>query len=129
MGQERRRARVEPLRVSSNGKRFFSEAYKQSVVEECLRPGASVSGVALAHGFNANLVRNWIAKHQRRGALVPVTVVETTSGAGCTRPDVAQTVRAEGCIEIELGGARVWVRGRVEAAQLRLVLEVLGAYR
>ena len=117
------------MRVSSSGKRFFSESYKQSVVEECLRPGASVSGVALAHGFNANLVRNWIAKQQRRGALVPVTVVDAPSGAGRLRPDVAQTVRAEGCIEIELGGARVRVRGRVEAAQLRLVLEVLVASR
>ncbi len=111
MGQERRRARVEPLRASSNGKRFFSESYKRSVVEECLRPGASVSGVALAHGFNANLVRNWIGKHQRRGALVPVTVIEAPSGAGRPRREVAQAVSAEGCIEIEVGVARVWVLG------------------
>jgi transposase len=115
--------------VSSNGKRFFSESYKRSVVEECLRPGASVSGVARAHGFNANLVRNWIAKHQRGGALVAVRVVEAPWVAGRPRSEVAPAVAAEGAIEIELGGARVRVRGCVEAAQLRLVLEALGGCR
>jgi transposase len=128
MERERRRAPVEPLRVSSNGKRFFSEAYKRGVVEECLRPGASVSAVALAHGFNANLVRKWIGKHQRRAALVPVTVIPAPVPRR-RRPTPAPPVVPEGAIEIEVGGARVWVRGRVEATQLRLVLEVLGASR
>jgi hypothetical protein len=56
-------------------------------------------------------------------------VVEAPLVAGRPRSDVAPAVAAEGAIEIELGGARVWVRGRVEATQLRLVLEVLGASR
>jgi len=128
MERERRRAPVEPLRVSSNGKRFFSEAYKRGVIEECLRPGASVSAVALAHGFNANLVRKWIGKHQRRAALVPVTVIPAPVPRR-RRPTPAPPVVPEASIEIEVGGARVWVRGRVEATQLRLVLEVLGASR
>jgi len=128
MERERRRAPVEPLRVSSNGKRFFSEAYKRGVIEECLRPGASVAAVALAHGFNANLVRKWIGKHQRRAALVPVTVIPAPVPRR-RRRSPALPVVPEGAIEIEVGGARVWVRGRVEATQLRLVLEVLGASR
>ena len=67
MKPDNRRVPVEPLRVSLNGKRFFSEAHhKRAVVEQCLGPGASVAGVALAHGFNANLVRKWIVKHQGR---------------------------------------------------------------
>jgi transposase len=32
------------------------------VVDECRQPGASVAGVALAHGLNANLVRRWRAE-------------------------------------------------------------------
>ena len=139
MKLENRRVPVEPLRVSSNGKRFFSEAHKHAVVEKCLVPGASVSAVALAHGFNTNLVRKWIVKHQAAralartaGTLVPVSVIEaratstrtSTRGAGKRAPELAS-----GWIEIEIGAARVILRGKVELGQLRLVLDALGAWR
>ena len=139
MKRENRRVPVEPLRVSRNGKRFFSETHKQAVVEKCLMPGASVSAVALAHGFNTNLVRKWIVRHQASralvrsaGTLVPVSVIEEPKrsiqrakrGAGKRTPELPS-----GWIEIEIGAARVIVRGWVEAGQLRLVLEALGAWR
>lgn len=139
MKQENRRVPVEPLRVSRNGKRFFSESHKRAVVEKCLVPGASVSAVALAHGFNTNLVRKWIAKHQASralarsaGALLPVSVIEVPKrstqtarrGAGKRTPEPAG-----GWIEIEIGAARVIVRGHVEAGQLRVVLDALGMWR
>lgn len=138
MRVENRRA-AEPLRVSRNGKRFFSEDHKRAVVERCLAPGASVSAVALAHGFNANLVRNWIAKHQARrglpracGELLPVSVIEAASASAKRAARSAGTRSsgvATGSIEIEIGAARVTLRGRVEAEQLRVVLEALGAWR
>ena len=139
MKPENRRVPVEPLRVSGNGKRFFSEAHKRAVVEKCLVPGVSVSAVALAHGFNTNLVRKWIAKHQAAWALarsaralVPVSVIDTPKrsievskrGAGERMPETAG-----GWIEIEVGTARVILRGKVDAGQLRLVLDALGAWR
>jgi len=139
MKPENRRVPVEPLRVSRNGRRFFSEAHKHTVVEKCLVPGASVSAVAMAHGFNTNLVRKWIVKHQAAralartaGPLVPVSVIDAPAGstralrrgAGKHAPELAG-----GWIEIEIGAARVIVRGRVEAGQLRLVLDALGAWR
>ena len=139
MKRENRRVPVEPLRVSRNGKRFFSESHKQAVVEKCLMPGASVSAVALAHGFNTNLVRKWIVKHQASRALVrstgillPVSVIE--AGAKLARKpkrvvDKRVAELASGWIEIEIGVARVIVRGRVEAGQLRLVFDALGAWR
>lgn len=127
------------VRVSRNGKRFFSADYKRAVVEKCLVPDASVSGVALAHGFNANLVRKWIAKHQARQGrprsatqLVPVTVIEVGAETARRVEQARPTASAEfppGAIEIEIGGARVKVLGRVEAEQLRLVLDALRAYR
>jgi transposase-like protein len=92
---------VEPERVARNGRRFFSEAHKRAVVEGCLAPGASVSAVSLAHGFNTNLVRKWIRLYQARqaagaGKLVPVTVREAReiapSGRGRAKPAPAQTV-------------------------------------
>ena len=52
---------VEPLRVTCNGRRYFSAAHKRAVVQKCLVPGASLAAVALSCGFNANLVRKWYA--------------------------------------------------------------------
>ncbi len=133
------RVEVEPLRVSRNGKRFFSEAHKQAVVAKCLLPGASVAAVALAHGFNANLVRKWIDKHKRRqaqregvGTLVPVRVVAASVRPARGRahtPGAEQADLPDGWIEIELGAVRLIVRGRVDVAQLRAVLEAFGALR
>ncbi len=139
MKAENRRVTVAPLRVSRNGRRFFSEEHKRAVVEKCLVPGASVSAVALAHGFNTNLVRKWIIKHQAgralvrsSGALLPVSVIEPPAisrrtskrGAGKRAPELAS-----GWIEIEIGAARVILRGKVEAGQLRLVFDALGLWR
>ena len=139
MKPENRRVSVEPLRVSRNGRRFFSEAHKRAVVEKCLAPGASVSAVALAHGFNTNLVRKWINQHQALqrlpragGALVPVGVIEAPArlprrSTGTVRKRGREL--ASGSIEIQIGAARVILRGQVEAAQLRVVLDALGLWR
>ncbi len=51
-------------RVLSNGKRRFTPAFKAWVIGQCLRPGVSLAGTALANGLNANLVHKW--RRQRR---------------------------------------------------------------
>jgi transposase len=126
---------VEPERVTRNGRRFFSEGHKRAVVERCLAPGASVSAVSLAHGFNTNLVRKWIRAYQAEqaagaGKLVPVTVRGAPEAAPARRtgakPPLATT---SGWIEIELGAAKVILRGAVNAKELRVVLDVLVRYR
>ena len=40
-------------------RRRHSAELKTNVLAACDEPGASISGVALAHGLNANLVRKW----------------------------------------------------------------------
>ena len=42
-------------------RRRHGAEFKAKVLAECDEPGASISGVALAHGLNANLVRQWRA--------------------------------------------------------------------
>ena len=37
-------------------RRSYPKSFKAQVVEECTQPGASVAGVALSHGLNANLL-------------------------------------------------------------------------
>jgi transposase len=41
-------------------RRVHGAQIKAQVMAECRPPGASVAAVALAHGLNANLVRNWL---------------------------------------------------------------------
>ncbi len=42
-------------------RRRHGAVFKARVLADCDEPGASISGVALAHGLNANLVRQWRA--------------------------------------------------------------------
>ena len=41
-------------------RREYSKAFKAQLVAACAQPGASVGGVALAHGLHANMVHRWI---------------------------------------------------------------------
>ena len=41
-------------------RRYYSPELKSQVVAECHNTGASVAGVALAHGINANIVYRWL---------------------------------------------------------------------
>jgi Transposase. len=58
---------------------------KSKVLAECRQPGASVAAVALAHGLNANLVRNWL-----HGRGVQRAGLKVDDAPGASRPDVAQ---------------------------------------
>ena len=96
---------------------------KRRIVELCLKPGASVAGVALAHGVNANLVRKWIGKY-RAGeygeCTAPLLPVRVRPDAGPTPITTAASPKSS--IDIELPGARVRIEGRVDAETLRIVL-------
>jgi transposase len=140
MGLESSRVPVEPLRIARNGRRFFSEEHKRAVVERCLLPGASVSAVSLAHGFNTNLVRKWIRAHQAHQAegtnkLVPVTVREAREASAPPRSGNKPAApehssgNSIGAIEIEFGAAKLILRGPIDIGQLRLVLDALAHYR
>jgi len=40
--------------------RTHTEAFKRSLIEACNEPGASIAGVALANGINANQLHRWM---------------------------------------------------------------------
>ena len=42
-------------------RRVHGAELKAQVLRQCGEPGASIAGVALQHGLNANLVRKWLA--------------------------------------------------------------------
>jgi len=69
----------------SASRRRRGAEFKAKVLAACDEPGASISGVALAHGLNANLVRQWRAgrgtKNQARRQAIRVTGAEQGYGA------------------------------------------------
>ena len=127
------------VRRSVGKRRRYSKEFRREVVQETLAPGASVAGVALRHRLNTNLVFTWRRKllptlvpaQAKSVKLLPVTIAD--AGAlvrGLTTEPVAASQRARrsrarGAIEIEYNGARIVVKGAVDAQTLRVVLEAL----
>lgn len=110
----------------SEGRRRWSDADKQKILQETLEPGATVMAVAKRHGIGTGQIYTW-----RRQALVgavtgfvPVAI-EPVAPADAVVTVPAASPRA-GLIEIELpGGARVRVDDQVNSAALRRVLGAL----
>jgi transposase-like protein len=127
----------EPVRVTRNGRRYFSKAHREAVVAKCLVPGASLAAIALANGFNANLVRKWVRQRQARNAvantaakLLPVTLqTEQTR----VLPERAVSRRSSGRIapgdsgsmQLRVGAIELVLHGTVDREQLTLVLDAL----
>ena len=101
-----------PLRVTRvgvGGKRSFDRADKQRLIEACLRPGASLSGLALKAGVNANQLHKWVQARERSrppigynetvasSAFVPVVAIDgpTTVMASASAPASHRATRAE----------------------------------
>jgi transposase len=127
------------VHINRTGRRTYTSAYKRDVVRQCSEPGVSVAAVAMQNGINANLVRRWIVRRQRElvaasakppPAMLPVAIDGTATvsvleagigGNASSKPKRASAAT----IEIELYGARIHLRGGVDADALRSVLDVL----
>lgn len=119
-------------------RRRYPLEYKRQVVQESLSPGASIAGVALAHGINANMLHNWRWQYRRGdfGALssLPtfVSVHMAPDGASSTmKPNLpVKNVDGKGDarpseIELVFNAARVVIRGAADPATLRCVIDAL----
>ena len=122
-------------------RRRFTKALRQQVVQETLVPGASVAGVALKHRLNANLVFTWRRKlmpalapaRAKSVKLLPVTITDSSAmvpapaGESIASNKPVRRYRVRGAIEIELNGARIVLKGTVDAEALRVVLAALAS--
>ena len=125
------------VRVNRTGRRTYTLDYKRDVVKQCGAPGVSVAAIAMQNGINANLVRRWIVRQQRelvaarakpQSVMLPIAIEATPSVLETRAGDDASSKRrraAAATIEIELYGARIHLRGGVDADALRSVLDVL----
>lgn len=107
---------VKPDRV----KRRHSEEFKQALIAACGEPGASVAGVALANGINANQVRRWMRERgvppPSRRTKVPAPV-ETAPAFLPMRLAPAPAEAPDIRIEIRRGNATVSVHWPTQAAR------------
>src|SRR5258708_27036107 len=101
-------------------RRDHSAALKRELIERSLQPGASVSGIALDSGINANLLFKWRREHLRGNGralisrtapplLVPVKIESSMPEvAAAPTPPPSPAPRANaGTIEIDIGGPPV----------------------
>lgn len=110
-----------------DGRCIYDPAAKQALVEAALRPGVSVAGLALRHGINANLLRNWMHKHQAQRETGTLTATVTPLPAfipvvpkPCARAELpGLTVRLPNGVQLEFA--------QVEAEGLAALLQQLHA--
>ena len=114
-------------------RRFRSKQERRAIVEESLKPGASVSLVARAHDVNANQVFKW-RKQYREGrleisatgnTLLPVKVCDTPPMIRSVVKRRQGKVRRTGVIDIDLGHARVRIEGAADPDCVQAALERL----
>jgi transposase len=119
-------------------RRKHNDAFKRGLVERSLQPGASVAAIAQESGINANLLFNWRRLHIRRAGamaatemtpsstkLLPVVIEEHPAPTTGTSPTSPSRAAPTGVIEIDIGGVRVRLRGIVDSAAVRCVLQTL----
>ena len=118
-------------------RREHSAEFKRDLVARSLEPGVSVAAIAMDSGINANLLFGWRRRHlnaqapaepaparSRAAVLLPVSIESGPREIHCAPP--APPARSgSGTIEIEIGIARVRLRGPVDDASLRSVLTAL----
>jgi len=90
---------------------------KARITAESFEPGANVSAIARHHGVSLGLLHYWRRTVRDRGAMDAISMVplEVDDGVLPARCD----------LEIEIGSARVLVRGKVDSCVLRTVFDAL----
>lgn len=100
-------------RVGRDGRRRYDPGSKERLIASCFQPGVSISGLALAHGINANLLRKWVKDAREAGCsavssqspFIPVVAADCrlpvansedqpTLLAKTARPSVSSKIRA-----------------------------------
>jgi len=95
------------IQKPSRRRRYHREEFKLAVIAACVEPGASVAGIAMANGVNANQVRRWM---RERGIEVPNRrlLVPAAQPIPATAPEFVQLPLAP--VVPVLGDIRIEVR-------------------
>ena len=126
-----------PVVRTQRRRREHSAEFKRELVARSLKPGVSVAAIAMEGGINANLLFGWRRKQlnalaqdcdaalrRPTAVLLPVSIETAPVERPCA-PSTPPARSGGGTIEIEIGSARVRLRGGVDEASLRTVLTAL----
>jgi transposase len=119
------------VRLKNGGMRQFrSKQERRRIVEETLKPGASVALVARQNGVNTNQVFKWRTQYRKgrlevEAALVPVRVADAVPPLQAALRKSKPTTKKFGVIDIDLGHARIRIEGTADPACVRAALEGL----
>jgi transposase len=115
-------------------RRFRSKLERRQIVEETMKPGASVSLVARAHDVNTNQVFKWRRQYhagklevqQASGALLPVRISDSAPKLQVQPASRGKSrARKTGIIDIDLGHARIRIEGSADPDCVRAAIEGL----
>jgi transposase len=90
---------------------------KARITAESFEPGANISAIARHHGVSVGLLHYWRRTVRDRATVQQISLVPLEVEDATTASDAK--------LEIEIGGARILVRGALDAQLLRTVCEVL----
>lgn len=113
-------------------RQFRSVLERRQIVEETLKPGASIALVARAHDVNTNQVFKWRRQYKQGRleidtpptTLLPVKISSTIPAPPVTSHRKSRAKRS-GIIDIDLGHARVRIEGTVDPDCVKAALEGL----
>ena len=113
----------EAMPVERRRRRHFPHEFKREVVQACLQPGMSLSGVALHYGLNANMVRKWVLR-DRAGEAAPSVPAKLLPVVVAPEPTAREPAAG---VEIETARGLVRIQGRIDASLMRVVIESMTA--
>lgn len=108
-------------------RRFRTKQERRQIVEETMKPGASVSLIARAHDVNTNQVFKWRRQYDQgrletgfSASLLPVKISDSIP----VRPASRRKSRPKrsGIIDIDLGHAQVRIEGTADPDCVRAAL-------
>lgn len=111
-------------------RRYRSKWERRQIVEEALKPGASVSLVARTHDVNTNQLFKW-RRQYAKGLLdvespIRLLPVRVSQEVAVSPPTPAKGKRkSAGVIDIDLGHARVRIEGAADPDCVRAALQGL----
>ena len=111
------------IQKPSRRRRYHPEEFKLAVIEACCEPGASVAGIAMANGVNANQVRRWMRERgieppTRRQPMPVVLETAPAIAPAFVQLPIAPAMPALGDIRIEVrrGNTAIKVDWPVQAS-------------
>lgn len=109
------------IQKPSRRRRHHPEEFKLAVIEACCEPGASVAGIAMANGVNANQVRRWMRERgieppTRRVAMPVLDTAPAMAPAFVQLPMAPAAASGDIRIEIRRGDTGITVEWPVQAS-------------